>query len=593
MKKRSIFWQILFSFVAVSVALVVGLGLYFTSTIKQNYYAAVEKNLLAQARLIESRAAPLVAENRLQAVRAMCLEVRQLIDARVTVVLRDGRVIGDSSQNPDVMDNHADRPEISYAMDTMQRGMSVRYSNTLGTDMMYVAVPMMINGRVEGVVRTSMPLIQLKETYGEMRSRVIAGLMVALVLVTMMSLIISHSIWNPLRRMKQAADHFATGDFNLRVPLDSSEEVSALADSMNWMAAQLDEKISTIRQQQYEQDAIIASMEEGVIALDTTHLIISMNEAAADMLGTTIKQSIGKPIEEVTRQQVLYDLVRQVDDGANKTVEADVTMYDNDEVRFFQVHATSLQGVGRNVFGVLLVLNDVTRLRRLENMRREFVANVSHELKTPVTSIKGFVETLMDNQEDPDVTRRFLEIVSRQTERLNAIIEDLMNLSRIERDSEHGDVTFERASVMQTIDAAILFCRAETESRKISVSVDCREDIALNMNAELIEQALVNLITNAAKYSESGSHVTVQVRQDEEASAVRIAVMDEGCGIAKQHIPRLFERFYRVDRNRSRSMGGTGLGLAIVKHIVRAHGGRIEVQSEVGKGSTFTVVISH
>jgi two-component system phosphate regulon sensor histidine kinase PhoR len=249
-------------------------------------------------------------------------------------------------------------------------------------------------------------------------------------------------------------------------------------------------------------------------------------------------------------------------------------------------------GSGRNI-GVLVVMNDVTRLRRLENIRRDFVANVSHELKTPITSIKGYVETLLDgaidNKED---AARFLGIVVKQTNQLYAIIEDLLSLSRIEKQSEDGEVALSIGNLHQILAEAVQTCQMKASEKNIRISINCPEKLQINMNATLLEQAVVNLVVNAIKYSDAGSEVIVAAEektQDDGTSRVVISVRDFGIGIAKKHLPRLFERFYRSDKARSRKLGGTGLGLSIVKHIAQAHGGDVSVQSQEGQGSTFFI----
>jgi len=327
-------------------------------------------------------------------------------------------------------------------------------------------------------------------------------------------------------------------------------------------------------------------MVEGVIAVDMEERIISMNQAAAQMFACNPSAAQGRTIQEVVRNVVLHEFVRNTL-SSQKPVEKDIVLHAGDE-RFIDGHGTVLRDARGKRMGALIVLNDVTRIRRLENVRREFVANVSHEIKTPITAIKGFVETLRDgavkNQEDAE---RFLEIIENHAERLEAIIEDLLSLSRIEREAERGEIALVEGQVQDVVQMAVQVCEMSAGAKQIKIEFSCDKDIASKINAPLLEQAIVNLLDNAIKHSGEGSIIRVEATQT--AEEIIIDVRDQGCGIEKEHLPRLFERFYRVDKARSRQLGGTGLGLAIVKHITQAHGGQVSVESVPGKGSTFSI----
>jgi two-component system, OmpR family, phosphate regulon sensor histidine kinase PhoR len=271
-----------------------------------------------------------------------------------------------------------------------------------------------------------------------------------------------------------------------------------------------------------------------------------------------------------------------------RQMDGEIILRDNNRDRLLQVTGTTLRDLQGQAFGALIVLNDVTRLRRLEQARRDFVANVSHELKTPITSIKGFVETLLDGAMlEPENAMNFLQIIAKHADRLNEIIDDLLSLSRIEQDSEQGKITLAPARIKEVLNKAIQVCRERAAAKEITITLTCPDDLVEEINAPLLEQAVVNLIDNAVKYSPAGHPVEVEAR--EELGEVWILVRDQGSGIAPEHLPRLFERFYRVDAGRSRKVGGTGLGLAIVKHIAQAHEGYVTLQSVPGKGSTFFI----
>ncbi len=329
-------------------------------------------------------------------------------------------------------------------------------------------------------------------------------------------------------------------------------------------------------------------MVEGVLAVGTDGRVIAINQAAAEMLGVKPEAVEGRRLEDTVPHRELIEFVSGALKGS-EPVEGDIVLR-SDAQKSVQAHGTPLSDAHGKRIGVVIVLNDITRLRQVETMRRDFVANVSHELRTPITSIKGFVETLLDGaMEDPDAARRFLEIVGRQADRLNAIIEDLLLLSTIEEGGEKSRLTLQATSIKDVLGAAAQVCSLAASAKKMTVEIECPDALSAKINAPLVEQALVNLIDNAIKYSEPGSPVSVEANQSD--AEVSITVRDQGAGIAPEHLPRIFERFYRVDKARSRKLGGTGLGLAIVKHIAQLHGGTATVESTLGKGSAFTIRI--
>lgn len=414
---------------------------------------------------------------------------------------------------------------------------------------------------------------------------------VGLVLITL-SALGGGLAWIPLdrhlRRIRRSVEEYAHGNFGLRMPSSRFSEIGMLADTLNWMAGQLEDRVSAEVRRRNEQEAVLASMVEGVIAVDTEQRIININRAAVTLLGLASRDVQGKAILEVVRNPDLQRFIHTTL-ASRKTTEGDLVLHGREE-KFIQATGSALTDSDGNQIGALIVLNDVTRLRRLENMRQEFVANVSHELKTPITSIKGFMETLQDGAlEQPEEARRFLDIIARQADRLDAIIEDLLSLSRIEQESERGEITHKAGRVSEILHGAVLACSTKAEAREINVKQECSPQLQARMNAPLLEQAVINLLDNAIKYSEPGKNV--QVSAHEEDGRIAIVVRDEGPGISKEHQDRIFERFYRVDKSRSRQLGGTGLGLSIVKHIVQAHSGKIMVTSEPGKGSVFTLLI--
>jgi two-component system, OmpR family, phosphate regulon sensor histidine kinase PhoR len=333
---------------------------------------------------------------------------------------------------------------------------------------------------------------------------------------------------------------------------------------------------------------VFSSMIEGVLAFDTEERLININTSAARMLSIQPERALGKSIVEIIRNVGLQRFVEETL-VSGKPIEGYITILEGQQERFLQSHGSLLRDQAGRVLGVLVVLNDVTELRKLETVRRDFVANVSHELKTPITSIKGFVETLLDGAiQDKDDTLRFLGIISRQADRLNSIIEDLLSLSRIEQGAEKEQIEFAETALHDVLSSAVQSCQVDAEAKSMTLLLDCPPLLRAEVNSALLEQAIVNLVNNAMKYSEDGKRVWVHAALQDDDN-LSVIVRDEGYGIEAEHLPRLFERFYRIDKARSRTMGGTGLGLAIVKHIVQAHHGQIEVSSSPGAGSTFII----
>jgi two-component system phosphate regulon sensor histidine kinase PhoR len=396
--------------------------------------------------------------------------------------------------------------------------------------------------------------------------------------------------------IKQVAERFAAGELTLRVPMPDSAELAALATALNEMAAQLGERITTITEQRNKLDAVLSSMVEGVFAVDNEGRIVSVNAAAADLLGIDPKQTQARYAEEIIHNVDLQQFVRRTLTG-DQPAEADISL-PMDSGRFFVAHGASLTDARGRRSGAVIVLNDMTRVRQLETIRRDFVANVSHELKTPVTSIQGFVEALADGEvKDPAQIERYLGIIARHASRLNSIIEDLLTLSRFEEPGEGASagavearaLSFVRGPLKPVLEEAIDLSSVKAEEKRMKIDLACDGRIEARINAPLLEQAMINLIDNAIKYSPEDGRIRVEATKQD--SHVAVAVQDNGCGIPAEHLPRIFERFYVVDKSRSRKLGGTGLGLAIVKHIAQAHGGYVTVESAPGKGSTFTLYL--
>jgi two-component system, OmpR family, phosphate regulon sensor histidine kinase PhoR len=583
MRIRRLWLRLFLAYLWVPAAVVLSVGFYGSDLVKSLYEDHLYADLEARARLAARPIGDLLAHDQSADVDPLCKELGRAAHTRITVILPDGKVVGDSNEMPENMDNHARRAEIAQALAGNVERIQ-RFSNTEQEERIYLATPLVSDGKTLAVVRTSLPLSDLTETLGTIRNRILIAALIGVLVHALVTLVISRRMSRPLEVIKTGAERFAAGDLGHRLRVADSAEIGALAETMNRMAGQLDERIQTVLRQQNEREAMLSSMEEGVLAIDNEGTILSLNEACATLLGGEPEKLQGRSVYEVIRKADLLQFVESALAGA-EAVEGEFPLR-GERDRWVSAHGTVLHDSRQNKMGVLVVLHDVTRLRHLEEVRRDFVANVSHELRTPITSIKGFMETLADGAlDDKENAKRFLQIVLRQVNRLDAIIGDLLVLSRIERGAEEQRIELAAESIRGVLLAALEMCEKRAGDKGVRVELQCPGDLVGEINAALLEQAVVNLLDNAVKYSPPGS--VVEVRAADEGDDVVIRVMDHGCGIDAQHLPRLFERFYRVDKARSRELGGTGLGLAIVRHIALAHRGSVSVESTLGAGSEF------
>lgn len=586
-KRKKLVWRLFPSYLLITLLSLIAVSWYATSSLKEFYIEQTATDLKARAQLLQQQIGQYLEPLKPAAVDAFCKEAGKLASTRITVILPSGVVIGDTREEPRHMDNHATRPEIAPALNG-KVGKSIRRSATLQQRMMYVAIALRKNKEIKAVVRTSLPVTAIFNELTDIRIKIgIGGVLIAIIAAAI-SLVISRQYSRPVEKLKQGADRFARGELDHRLMPPDSEELAALADAMNQMAWQLDNRIKTIDNQRHELETVLSSMVESLLAVDGRERIISLNLAAARWFGIDIQKVQGRSVQEVIRDLALQKFVTTALKNQER-MESDITVFQNGE-RVLNVKSSPLLDTNRKRKGTLIIFNDVTQLRRLENLRRDFVANVSHEIKTPLTAIKGFVETLHQGSVDnPEETVRFLGIVRKHVDRLNSIIEDLLSLSRIEQEDEARAIKFEMRRIREVFTTATQICRSKAEQKQIKINQSCPDELQAKFDPSLMEQAVVNLLDNAIKYSDSGSMIFLEaVRYD---GSIRISIKDQGIGIARKHLPRLFERFYRVDKARSRKLGGTGLGLAIVKHIAQAHGGRVTVESKLGEGSTFTLVL--
>lgn len=477
--KIKLIWKLFPTYVFLTIFSIVSVTFFMWDAVKKFHVEQSKEELKAKAVLLEEIYSREEKEEDSD-IDEVFKRTGQSIGTRITFIKPDGTVTADSKENIEKMENHADRPEIIEALNG-NTGISRRYSETLQKEMLYVAIPFIKNGKIEGVTRTSLPSITLANTLKPVTTKfTIVGVITAIIAI-IFSIMFSMFITKPITKILFGIEHFSKGEFNKKFEVGKTYEFAKLSENMNAMAVELKSRIDTITKQRNE-------------------------------------------------------------------------------------------------------------LARLENIRKEFVANVSHELRTPITSIKGYIETLRDGAiHDKENAMNFLDTLSRQTERLSNIIEDLLSLSKIEREDKDTGFEIIPHCICPVIENAINTVSSLAEKNKIKIKAICPEQLKAKINPRLFEQAMVNLIDNAVKYSEPESEVFIFVEKIKDEIVIKVT--DCGCGIEKEHLDRLFERFYRVDKARSRKMGGTGLGLAIVKHIAQSHNGRVEVESSPGEGSTFSITI--
>lgn len=589
MPGKNLIWKICPPYLLIILVSLSVLACLATVAVRDFYDELMRKKLEHVSSVVELYTENLVSDtgsNR--ELQTFCKQIGEKTSIRVTIVSLDGTVLADSHEEPAKMENHNSRPELVKAF-IGEIGESTRYSSTLRRRMKYVAVPLNRQGEVIGAVRSSKAVTLIEEALRSIYSSIILGGAVVLVVAVILSFWLAKNITAPLQELRGVAERLARGEFTARMSPPEATELAQLADAMNSMADQLHTRIETIVQQRNELDATLSSMTEGVVAIDPEENVISVNKAATFMLKCNPSLVFGKSLLEAVRNPELHEIAGRAL-NENSTTEGEVMLLIDNEETFIQVHGAPMKNQDGENIGAVIVMNDVTRLKRLENMRRDFAANVSHELKTPITSIKGFVETLLDGaKNDPEDCEHFLNIILNQTDRLDALIQDLLMLSRIENQSDTKVLDLQSKPLTDLLEEAVFSRRKKADKKMISLTLECPEDLEVEVNPLLLEQAVGNLVDNAINYSNNGTDVEVLVEASQ--TDISIHVKDKGVGIAPEHLDRLFERFYRVDRARSRDQGGTGLGLAIVKHVVQLHNGEVSATSCPHKGSTFTVRI--
>ncbi len=584
MIKKKFLWKLYYVYSALSIIPLIILALYASSLFNDTIIIE-DKNVLTQrSNLIKEKLE--TTEQDPANLQSFVKRYDNLSGARVTIIQVNGKVLADSREEPGQMDNHADRPEVIEAL-AGRTGISQRFSFTLKEDFMYAAVPVYNKeGKIAYILRTGYPLTSVQKEAASANTALLLTVIFFSVIILVLGFFGVKNLLQPIENIKEAAIRFSKGDFSKKIYPPNDNELKTLAESLNSMARQLDEKLDIIGEQNNLQEVVLESMKEGVLAVDYEERVLLLNTTAAKILNIANLNVQGKTLQEVIRVSEIQKFFKKLI-SEESPQEAEIILQ-HEKDKFLQLSGTMLYDMDGKALGALVVFNDITNLKYLDTLKKDLVANVSHELRTPVTTIKGFIETLKEGAiDDPKNAERFLNIISKHIDRLNMLIDDLLILSKLEEKPDEIKVSNENIhSVLNSVAEDYEF---KANEKKIKLEINCDVNLTAKINKHLIEQAIGNLVDNAIKYSDKKTNIEAGSYIEDEQ--LIIYVNDEGYGISQDHMPRLFERFYRVDKGRSREEGGTGLGLAIVKHIINTMNGTIEVDSTPGKGSKFTVKI--
>lgn len=585
--RARLFWKLGLTYVALLLGVLLAVDFYFARVLRRGYLRAANDTLSSLTNLAQARPPRL---NDMAALRAWA-EWLAASGARVTVIDSGGRVLADSAHDPETMENHAHRPEIVQAYSS-GTGQSVRHSATLGRDLVYRAVRYQPAAGPPVVIRLALPLAQIDLSLAELRRRLFSASLVMLLLGGGASLVYFRVFAARVERLQDFSRRVAAGDFRPLPAERARDELAELADTLNETARRLDGTIQSLSGERHRSSAILRSMVEGVAVIDAGQKIVFSNRAFSEILNLDPAAIEGRPVIEVVRHSDLLELIRRAlagEEGLQNDIGLGIVHPRNFAVTAAPVQAletaASAGSAGRPA-GAVVVLHDVSELRRLERVRQDFVANVSHEFKTPLTAIQGFAETLLGGAlEDPRSNRRFLEIIREHAARLARLTDDLLKLARIE--AGKLEVQFSAVSVLELVERCAEITLLQASRKQIVLEIDVPAELpAVRGDTMLLREVLQNLLDNAIQYTPEGGRIRVSARAGEHE--VILTVADTGIGIPLADQERIFERFYRVDAARSREAGGTGLGLSIAKHIVETHGGRLWVESEVGHGSAFS-----
>ncbi|MNO55797.1 Alkaline phosphatase synthesis sensor protein PhoR [compost metagenome] len=565
----------------------IGAGITMAKLFKDSHISALEENMSREINLLSGtfKFTDTDSPEAVSYYTEQAEHIAKLTNSRITFITRDGKVIGDSEKNPLEMDNHSTREEeVLAAKEGI--GRAIRYSDTLNREMLYVAGSVVSDQGFDGYIRLSMGLDAVTQGLNRAWMIMAGGLVLLFIAATFVSYKVASSMTSPLEQITRVARRITDLDYDARVPMSRRDEVGQLATAINAMADSLQAQLKTIRDNEDLLQSVLDNMTGGIVMINAEGEIALLNRAAERLLDVKNSEMTGHSYKELKHH---YELTRLIEEGVsrNEAVHEERSIYNPTE-RIVRLDGVPMTQDGSNR-GMLFLLQEVTEIRRLEKMRSEFVANVSHELKTPVAAVKGFAETLLGGGvKDEKTARSFLQIIYDENERLNRLIGDILELSKIE--SKRVQLECSPVHLIEFFDSLLETLSKVAEKKNISLNAAVPEELFMEGDEDKLRQIFINLISNAINYTQDGGNVNVSVVNGQKADGtetVIFTVRDTGMGIPRKDLPRIFERFYRVDKARSRSSGGTGLGLSIVKHLVELHHGSISVESDLGIGSSF------
>jgi two-component system phosphate regulon sensor histidine kinase PhoR len=576
--RSPLFRKLLF---AAALLIAVALG---TADVLLTRYTAERERSLAQRELAESLRliAPELPSAASSNLQQWAEETDRKLRSRVTVIDRSGVVLADSRHDPETMENHQARPEVRAAL-SGQTGSAIRRSATLDIDFLYYAAAVDLPGSPGAVLRLAMPLEQVGASIATVRMLILKASGFAALLALAFAYVIARNVTGRVRRIEAYATELVNADYAGTLSAEADDELGSVARSLRAMADHFRQMLARLAQESARREAILSGMVEGVLAVDHNLRITFYNEAFTRAIRARAQSSEGLSVLQVIRDPELRNLLSGVIESQSNARERISPLHADGHI--FEVQAAPLPEQGS--VGAIATFHDITELERLERVRKDFVANISHELRTPLAAIQGYAETLLDGAlEDPANNRKFLEIIVAHTIRLTNLATDLLTLSEIE--AERLQTPPEKLSALELAQNALQMVESQARERHVRVVLGDAEEVSVLGQKARLERALANLLLNGINYNYPGGEVRVDVKRVD--SSVRISVSDDGIGIASADIPRIFERFYRVDKARSRQTGGTGLGLSIVRNTMERAGGSVTVESELGKGSIFTLI---
>lgn len=569
-------------------------GLTMAVVFKNSHIATLKNNMAQEIGMLADTFPFRPVDDKAEAITyytAKSQELEDLTKLRITFINHDGTVLGDSESDPNTMDNHLSRDEIKLAdkAGIGKPGSAIRYSQTIKEDMLYVAERVSTDQGFDGYIRLSESLHAVSEGVWKAWSLMFGGLLILFIAAGLVSYRLAYSITKPLNKITQVANRISRLDYDARVYLQRRvDEIGQLGGAINRMADSLQQQLKIIRDNEDLLQSVLANMTGGIMFVDVEGRIALVNKAACRILRIREEETLGRPYQDIKRS---YELLKFINQGVTQKqhLSEELTVYDPEE-KILRCDVVPMYEEDDGYRGMLFHIQDVTEIRKLEVMRSEFVANVSHELKTPIAAVQGFAETLLRGEvKDEETSRSFLQIIYDEGDRLNRLIGDILELSKIE--SRRVPLSYEPIELHSLFESLFDMLQSAADKKSISLRLEVPEGLFMEGDEDRLRQIFMNLLSNAINYTMEGGRVKVcaSILEDEEEEKIRIVVSDTGIGIPKKDLPRIFERFYRVDKARSRSSGGTGLGLSIVKHLVDLNRGTIRVESKVGEGSSFIV----